>query len=43
MLKLRILNKILNSFKKKIVKIQYTSVKQIGQKNISKGEEEFNA
>ena len=42
-LKLRILYKILNSFKRKMVKMQYTSVKQMGQMNIFKEKEEFNA
>ena len=42
-LKLRILDKILNSFKRKIVKMQYTSVKQTGQMIIFKEKEKFNA
>ena len=41
-LKLRTLHEILNSFKRKIVKIQYISVKQMGQMNIFKEKEEFN-
>ena len=35
--------KILNSFKRKMVKMQYTSVKQMGQMHIFKEKEEFNA
>ena len=38
-LKVRILYKILNRFKRKM---QYTSVKQMGQMNIFKEKEEFN-
>ena len=41
-LKVRILYKILNRFKRKMVKMQYTSVKQMGQMNIFKEKEEFN-
>ena len=41
--KLRILYKILHSFKRKMVKMQCNSVKQMGQINIFKEKEEFNA
>ena len=41
-LKVRILYKILSRFKRKMVKMQYTSVKQMGQMNIFKEKEEFN-
>ena len=40
---LRFLYKIFNSFKRKMVKMQYTSNKQMGQINIFKEKEEFNA
>ena len=41
-LKLRTLYKILNSFKKKRVKMQYTSAKRMGQMTIFQEKEEFN-
>ena len=41
-LKLRTLYKILNSFKRKRVKMQYTSAKQMGQMTIFQEKEEFN-
>ena len=41
-LKLRTLYKILNSFKRKIVKMQYTSAKRMGQMTIFQEKEEFN-
>ena len=42
-LKLRILSKIMINFKRKMVKMQYNSVKQMGQMNTFKEKEEFNA
>ena len=41
-LKLRTLYKILNSFKRKRVKMQYTSAKRMGQMTIFQEKEEFN-
>ena len=42
-LKLQILYKMLNNFKRKMFKMQYTSVKQMVQRNIFKEKKEFNA
>ena len=42
-LKLRILYGILNSFKRKIFKMEYTSVEKMGQMNVFKEKKQFNA